>query len=258
MATVLYDVPLSPFAQKVKIVLREKNIPFEAKAISLLNPPADFLAASPRREVPALIDDGNAIFDSTIILDYIEDKWPTPPMMPTDPAGRARARMIEELCDGQFEGVNFCVTEIFFFKRAEGELATKLAAAAKDSIGDIVAWLEKQLGDGPWFNGVTFGRADAAVLPHVSNAGRNGPAPGSKLADWLARAQARPSVAQTLGEAKASLGGFKDMAAKYAAGEAKRQYRDHRLAWMVQNGGISIIQAGLASGNLRCVDPLKG
>ncbi len=47
-------------------------------------------------EVPALIDGAARIFDSTIILEYLEDKWPTPPLLPRDPASRAEARMIED------------------------------------------------------------------------------------------------------------------------------------------------------------------
>jgi len=99
---VLYEHPLSPYAQKNKIALREKDIPFE-----LITPDAfgsgdtsnDFLKVSPRGEVPTLVDDDIAIFDSTIILEYIEDNWPTPPLLPADAAERARVRMIEDVME---------------------------------------------------------------------------------------------------------------------------------------------------------------
>src|SRR6185503_9373866 len=79
-----------------------------------------FAAASPRNEVPALIDGDARIFDSTIILEYLEDKVPSPPLLPRDPAARARARMIEDVCDTLYEAVNWGLSEIRWFKRADG------------------------------------------------------------------------------------------------------------------------------------------
>ena len=77
----IYEHPLSPYAQKVKIALREKGVPFEVacRAAWGRRRGGDFARANPRAEVPVLIDGDAAIFDSTIILEYIEDNWPTPP-----------------------------------------------------------------------------------------------------------------------------------------------------------------------------------
>src|SRR6185436_15901661 len=96
----LYEHPLSPYAQKVKIALNEKGVSYEARLPDLFSgSDAEFAAANPRMEVPALVDDATKVFDSTIILEYIEDRWPTPPLLPLTPAERARVRMIEEVCD---------------------------------------------------------------------------------------------------------------------------------------------------------------
>src|SRR5579864_9354927 len=106
----LYEHPLSPYAQKVKIALREKGIAFEAKlpdGIGAGGAAGEFAEASPRGEVPALIDGAARNFDSTIILAYIEDKWPPPAMLPADAAERARVRMIEEVMDTHFEPINW-------------------------------------------------------------------------------------------------------------------------------------------------------
>jgi len=105
MTVTVFEHPLSPYAQKVKIALDEKGIAYSAKmpaAIGTGQIDAEFLKANPRGEVPALIDGDVAIFDSTIILEYIEDKWPTPALLPKDPAARARARTIEEVMDTAF------------------------------------------------------------------------------------------------------------------------------------------------------------
>ena len=86
----LYEHPLSPYAQKVKIFLLEKGIPFELKtpAIGTGGAEAAWTEASPRAEVPALIDGPTKIFDSTIICEYIEDKYPQKPMRPASAEDR--------------------------------------------------------------------------------------------------------------------------------------------------------------------------
>ena len=70
--------------------------------------------------MPTLIDGETAVFDSTIILEYIEDRWPEPPMLPASPADRARVRMIEEVMDTHFEAVNWGLGELNWFRRAHG------------------------------------------------------------------------------------------------------------------------------------------
>ncbi|MBM4205636.1 MAG: glutathione S-transferase family protein, partial [Gammaproteobacteria bacterium] len=98
----VYDHPLSPYGQKVKIALLEKGVAFEAKlpmAIGSGASEAPFQQANPRGEVPALIDGDVAIYDSTVILEYIEDKWPAPKLLPVSPAERARVRLLEDVMD---------------------------------------------------------------------------------------------------------------------------------------------------------------
>jgi glutathione S-transferase/RNA polymerase-associated protein len=252
----LYEHPLSPYAQKVKISLREKAIPFEAVTPSSIgsgNVSQEFLAANPRGEVPALIDDQIRIFDSSIILEYIEEKWPSPPMLPVAVADRARVRMIEEVMDTQFEAINWGLSEVHRFRRAVGELAAILVAKAATQTAGFYAWLERELGDRPWFNGQAFGWGDLAVVPYANGALAFGNAPqrGSRLSDWLDRANARPSVAQTAREARDSVGSMAQVAKIVESGTFKREYRDHRLEWMIKSGGLDVVLKGLEKGNIR-------
>jgi glutathione S-transferase len=190
----LFEHPLSPYAQKCKIALREKGVPFEARLPAGVGvgsgfEPA-FLEASPRGEVPALVDGEVRVFDSTIILDYIEERWPAPPLLPAAPAER-------------------------------------------------------------------FGRADLSVVPYLNGSRGFGlqPEAGSRLADWLARANERPAVAQTAAEAGGFLsgggGGMGQIAELLAKGLFKREYRDHRLEWMVRSGGVEVVLEGLERQNIR-------
>lgn len=250
---VFYDAGLSPFAQKVKMALIEKNLPFDHQFPDLGAPTQVFLNASPRREVPALVDEGLAIFDSTIILEYLDDKWPQPALLPAKPADRARVRMLEEICDSQLEAVIFGLTEVLAFKRADGDLAKAIVDRGRNDMRDLCTWLDRQLGTAPWFNGDAFGFGDIAVLPYMHTASlyKMGPAPGSRLHAWFERARVRPSFERCVADAKAEVASFKAAAQKVMSGQWPRQYRDHRLDWFVRAGGMDIVRAGLSAGTIR-------
>jgi glutathione S-transferase/RNA polymerase-associated protein len=254
----LYEHPLSPYAQKVKIALREKGIPFETLMPGGLGPggaQGAFLAASPRAEAPALLDGEVSVFDSTIILEYLEDSRPDPPLRPTSAADRARVRMMEEVMDTHYEAINWGLSELRWFKRAEGEQAAAIEAAAKAQTEGFFGWLERQLGERTWFNGEGFGWGDLCVVPFVNGSRGHGhqPPEGSRLADWLVRANARPSVSATVAEVLAMVkaSAMSNLAELVENGLFKREYRDHRLEWMIKSGGVNVVIRGLERDNIR-------
>jgi glutathione S-transferase len=255
MTVVLHEHPLSPYAQKVKIALREKGVAFETRQpnVGAGTGMDAFVPINPRLEVPALEDGAARIFDSTIILEYVEDKFPSPPLLPSEPAARARARMIEDVCDTYYEAINWAIAEILVFGRATGTLAEQLLGRARDQTAGANRWLAQQLGEREWLGGERFGWADLSAAPHVNAAANfgNAPEPGSPLAAWLDRVRARPSVAATFGEAMAALGGFADLPKLVASGQFRREYRDHRLEWMIRSGGIDVVLDGLAKNTIR-------
>jgi glutathione S-transferase/RNA polymerase-associated protein len=251
----LFEHPLSPYAQKVKIALIEKGIPFETAMPDLLSGgDAAFRAANPRLEVPALVDGDATVYDSTIILEYIEDKWPTPPLLPPTPIARARARTLEEICDTQYEAVNWGLFEIRVFGRAKGSVADAMIARAGEQIAGLNAHLDRALGGAEWFNGAHFGWADLSVVPHVNAAaGVNGfpPVAGSGLARWLDRVRERPSVRRVVAEAVQSMSGFEMLPQLVEAGMFVREYRDHRLEWMFRSGGADVVLDGIEKKTIR-------
>ena len=255
----LYEHPLSPYAQKVKIALDEKNVSFEAVIPNLVGSDPAFEAVSPRREVPCLVDGAVEVFDSTIILEYLEDKWTRAPLLPADPSERARVRMLEELCDTYYEAINWALAEIRFFHRATGNAAEQLAKRAGEQISGVHAWLERQLGSRTWFNGEAFGWGDLSVVPYVSGSTGFGFAPpaGSRLAAWIDRARARPSVARTMAAAAAAMPAFEQVGALVQSGAFVREYRDHRLEWMMRSGGRDIVLEGMAKKNVRFAVELR-
>jgi glutathione S-transferase/RNA polymerase-associated protein len=250
---ILYQHPLSPYAQKIRIALREKGVPFEAKPLPVSGPDRTVVRVNPRVELPALDDSGAVIFDSTIILEYLEDRFPDPPLLPSGAAERAKVRMIEEVCDTHYEAINWGLGELLFFERAPGALGEELRRRAKEQIRDLHRWLENLLGDATWLNGSQFGWGDLAAAPYVSMSQmfEIPPEPGTLLADWLERVMRRASVAATVDEARESLPGMAGAAQKVRDGRMKRQYRDHRLEWMIRSGGLQIVLDGIAAGNIR-------
>lgn len=252
----LFEHPLSAYVMKVKIALNEKGLAFEASIPEgLANGTAGgaFVAASPRAEIPALVDDGVEVFDSTIILEYLEDKWPAPALLPATPAERARVRMIEDVMDTHYEPNNWGTMEVLRAKRATGELGDRMVAYGRERIGQLQRWLDGQLGDRQWFNGDAFGWGDLSVAPVVARSllAYGYPIATPRLAAWFDRARARPSVRPVVDQMKAAYDALPDLSQMVADGRIVRQYRDHRLEWMLASGGLPVVQDGMARGTIR-------
>ena len=147
----LLEHPLSSYVQKVKIALREKGVPFTTEIPEELGSGRAggvFKAANPRIEVPVLIDGPVRLFESTVIMEYIEERWSDPPLLPRDPAERAFARITEDVCDTHYEAVNWGYGEIFWYKRAAGVLADQMKAEAARQTEVLQGWLSERLGLG--------------------------------------------------------------------------------------------------------------
>lgn len=101
----LYSGPLSLFSRKVEIALHEKGLDFERVMVPFSQTAGyhpkdpDVLALNPKGQVPVLIDDGLVVYDSTVILEYLEERYPNPPLYPVLPAERARCRLRELFAD---------------------------------------------------------------------------------------------------------------------------------------------------------------
>ena len=97
----LYSGPLSLFAKKIEIALAEKGLTFERVLAPFTQTKGyvpklpEIIAANPKVQVPVLIDGDVTLYDSTVILEYLEDAYPEPPLYPHTPAARARCRQLE-------------------------------------------------------------------------------------------------------------------------------------------------------------------
>src|SRR5438552_16500410 len=119
--TKLYSGPLSLFTGKVRVALDEKalaheivSVPF-GRAMGYQPKHPDVLALNPKAQVPVLVDGDLALYDSTVILEYLEDRYPSPPLYPRDVAERARCRQAEAAADEiLFPSVFELITEVFY------------------------------------------------------------------------------------------------------------------------------------------------
>ena len=204
MALMLYDHPLSPYGQKVKIALLEKNVSFDAplpQNIGSGERSGEFAKASPRGEVPALIDGELAVFDSTVILEYLEDAYPEPPLYPRSPKERAACRLLDLFADE----VMLVPIRAFMHRtgpRPDDPQKWEAAEAKAQEAGTVIeshfAQLETTLGDKPFLCG-DLSAADIAAFMSVLFTQRLGGPPLSRhrtLSAWFDRLSARPAFAR--------------------------------------------------------------
>ena len=145
---------LCPYVQRAVIALAEKGVAFDRVYIDLAAKPDWFLAISPLGKVPLLKVGDDVIFESAVILEYLEETQPHP-LHPADPLALARHRAMIELGSAILSdiwGLEITPTR----EAAE----TKIAALRQK-----FARLEEELGEGPWFAGATFSLVDAAFGP---------------------------------------------------------------------------------------------
>lgn len=153
-ALTLVSHHLCPYVQRVAIALAEKGVAFERVYVDLAAKPAWFLAQSPLGKTPLLQVGDDVVFESAVICEYLEDTLPHP-LHPADPLERARHR-------GWMELGSAILSDIWGLETAQD------AAGALRKAADIrgkLAWLEANLGDGPFFAGARFHLVDAVFGP---------------------------------------------------------------------------------------------
>jgi glutathione S-transferase len=198
----LYSGPLSLFSGKVRIALAEKGLSYELVSVPFTRagyqPKHPVVAAvNPKAQVPVLEDGELMLCDSTLILEYLEDRHPAPPLYPADPVGRARCRQLEAAADEiLFPSVFELITEVFYKPDAASRDAGRIARAA-GAVARHYDGLEERLGERPWLCG-DFTVADIGYFLTVTFASGLGAPLGDaqpRLRAWYDRALARPAVA---------------------------------------------------------------
>ena len=170
----LYTYFRSSAAYRVRIALNLKGLPYEAVPIHLLkkeqNAP-DYLAVNPQGRVPSLDLDGTVLIQSPAILEYLEEIYPEPPLLPSDPVARARVRAICALIACDIHPLNN-VGVLRYIKRAFGQEQAAIDDWYRHWIVEGFTALEQIIEPGPFAFGSNPTLADVYLVPQVYNAVR--------------------------------------------------------------------------------------
>ena len=185
MTLTLFDAARCPYCARVRIALAEKGVEFETVEIDLSNRPAWLYEKNPTGRVPVLEEDGRPLPESAVIMEFLDERYPEPPLLPADPADRAHVRCLifrdDELTDPYYA-----------FRRGEGF----------DEFDKALGRFDGMLAEQPYLGGAEYSLADIAFVPWVLRArdmlGVDFE-PYPALAAWVERLLERPAVAAEAG-----------------------------------------------------------
>jgi glutathione S-transferase len=211
----IYGVNLSPFVRKVLAVSTIKGLEYEHIIVMPGSVPDGYLTISPLGKIPALEDGDLKVSDSSVICEYLEERYPAVPVLPSDPVQRARSRWLEEYGDSKFVEA---LAPYFFenilkqiFGMGEPDTA-KLEQLAAEVIPERLAYLEEQLPqDGFLFD--TIGIADIALSSPLITAAYGDFHPDAalypKTVAFIERVRSHPAMASVLATVAAMLDGMR-------------------------------------------------
>lgn len=151
----LFSQAVCPYSHRTRIVLAEKNITVEVVNIDPDNKPEDLIDLNPYQTVPTLVDRELVLYGSRVIMEYLDERFPHPPLMPVDPVSRAKARLAMYRIDKDWYSL---LTEI----ESKGE---KNAVKAKKMLRDSIASSAEVFAALPFFLSEEFSLVDCYVAP---------------------------------------------------------------------------------------------
>jgi glutathione S-transferase len=177
--------------------LEEKKLPYETVPVDLRKgeqKKADFLKLNPYGKVPVIIDGDTVLYESCIINEYLDEKYPQPPLMPKDQAKRAKIRILTDY------GINhldppYQKIRVELMKDGK-ERNHELVENAKKELKNLLQRLDRETEHQPYLAG-DFSLLDAALIPRFLRMQGFGVLPDSslpRLSAWLQRMKERPSV----------------------------------------------------------------
>jgi glutathione S-transferase len=197
MAIRLISFKTCPYVQRAVITLRHKQIDYDISYVDLDDPPDWFLELSPLQKVPVLVVDGEVLFESAVINEYL-DEITGGELQPKDPLARARNRAWVEFASNM-------IGNLYMMKMSKDAQSYQ---RFRDRLVDLLQRVERRLGDGPWFDGDNFSLCDTAFAPFFrqdcvfdGKLSVLDAATMPKTAAWAARLLALPEVRDSVVDA---------------------------------------------------------
>jgi len=156
---VLYSGTNCPFSQRCRLVLFEKGMDFEIRDVDLFNKPEDISVMNPYGQVPILVERDLILYESNIINEYIDERFPHPQLMPPDPVVRARARLF------LFNFEKELFVHVAALENEKGKAAEKVHEKARLAIRDRLTQLAPIFVKNKYMLGDEFSMLDVAIAP---------------------------------------------------------------------------------------------
>lgn len=191
---VLYSGTTCPFSQRCRFVLFEKGMDFEIRDIDLYNKPEDIDVMNPYGQVPILVERDLILYESNIINEYIDERFPHPQLMPADPVMRARTRLFLY----NFEKELFAHVSVLESRRDVPSVDTD---RARTSIRDRLSQLAPMLLKNKYMLGDEFSMLDVAVAPllwRLDHYGIELPKNAAPIQKYAERIFSRPAYIEAL------------------------------------------------------------
>ena len=187
----LYSGTTCPFSQRCRIVLYEKGMDFQIIDVDLFNKPEDLAVMNPYNRMPVLVERDLILYESNIINEYIDDRFPHPQLMPADPVMRARARLFLF----RFEQELF--SHIDTIENGPQKPAEKARLVIRDNLTQIAPVFVKQ----KYMLGEEFSMLDVAIAPllwRLDYYGIQLPKQAAPLMKYAERMFSRPAFIEAL------------------------------------------------------------
>jgi RNA polymerase-associated protein len=156
---VLYSGTTCPFSHRCRFVLFEKGMDFEIRDVDLFNKPEDVISMNPYGQVPILVERDLILYESNIINEYIDERFPHPQLMPGDPVARARVRLF------LFNFEKELFTHVSTLETRVNKPNEKAIEKAKNSIRDRLTQLSPIFLKNKYMLGEEFSMLDVAIAP---------------------------------------------------------------------------------------------
>ena len=191
----LFSDPRCPYCHRVRMVLAEKKINIDVVDVDAQDLPAEVIQANPYGTVPTLVDRDLVLYESQIILEYLDERFPHPPLLPVDPVSRANARLFMYRVDRDWYSL--------MGKIARGDADT--AAGARDELRQSLTEAAPIFAAHPFFMSDEFSLVDCYVAPmlwRLPVLRVDLPAAAAPVTQYAARIFEWPSFRRSLSEAE--------------------------------------------------------
>jgi stringent starvation protein A len=191
---ILYSGTTCPFSQRCRFVLFEKGMDFEIRDVDLFNKPEDINVMNPYGQVPILVERDLTLYESNIINEYIDERFPHPQLMPADPVQRARVRLVLL----NFERELFQHVSVLEDRTEKNE---KVKDKARATIRDALTQLAQQFTKTKFMLGDDFSMGDVAVAPllwRLTHYGIELPKQAAPIQKYAERIFQRPAYIEAL------------------------------------------------------------